>query len=57
MRARLVAASVMVGWILTSMALLLLFRGVPLRVRGALILGSLIVLIIGLGWLQHARRR
>ncbi len=57
MRSRLLAAGVMVAWILASMALLVAFRGVPLRVRGMLILGSLLVLIIGLGWLQLARRK
>ncbi len=45
MRARLAAAAVFLGWILGSMALLLMFRGIPLRVRGLLILGSLLVLI------------
>lgn len=57
MRSRLLAACVMGAWILGSMALLLIFRGVPLRVRGALILASLLVLIIGLGWLQMTRRK
>lgn len=45
----------MLGWILASMALLLLLRGVPLRVRGLLILGSLLVLIGALGWMKLAR--
>lgn len=55
MRSRLTAAGVLLAWILGSMALLLLFRGVPLRVRGLLILGSLLVLIGALGWMKIAR--
>lgn len=55
MRPRLLAAGVMLIWILGSMALLLLFRGAPLRVRGLLILGSLLVLIGALGWMKLVR--
>ncbi len=55
MRSRLLAAAVLLAWILGSMALLLLFRGVPLRVRGLLILGSLLVLIGALGWMKLVR--
>ena len=56
MRPRFAAAAVMVAWIAASMALLLLFRGVPIRTRGALILGSLIVLIGAIGWMKLTRR-
>ncbi len=45
----------MLAWIAGSMALLLLFRGVPLRVRGLLILGSLLVLIGVIGWMKLVR--
>ncbi len=55
MRPRLLAAGVMLAWIAASMVLLLAFRGVPLRLRGVLIFGSLIVLIAGLGWLKLTR--
>lgn len=55
MRPRLAAAAVMLAWILGSMAILLLFRGVPLRVRGLLILGSLVVIIGALGWMKLVR--
>ena len=55
MRPRLAAAAVMIAWILGSMAILLLFRGVPLRVRGLLILGSLVVIIGALGWMKLVR--
>ncbi len=55
MRPRFAAAAIMLAWILGSMALLLLFRGVPLRVRGLLILGSLLVLIGALGWMKLVR--
>lgn len=37
------------------MVLLLVFRGVPLRVRGLLILGSLIGLIAGIGLIKLTR--
>lgn len=55
MRPRLLAAAVMLAWIAASMVLLLAFRGVPLRLRGALIFGSLLVLIVCLGWLKFSR--
>lgn len=55
MRPRLLAAGVMLAWIAASMVLLLAFRGVPLRLRGALVLGSLVLLIAALGWLKLAR--
>jgi len=38
-----------------SMVLLLALRGVPLRIRGLLILGSLVVMIAVLGWLKLVR--
>ncbi|MBA4136801.1 MAG: hypothetical protein C0518_05740 [Opitutus sp.] len=55
MRPRLAAAGVMLAWIAFSMVLLLAFRGVPLRLRGVLIFGSLVVIIAVLGWLKLAR--
>lgn len=57
MRPRLAAAAVLAAWIGGSMALLLLFRGLPIRVRGLMILGSLLVLIAGLGWLKFRRQK
>lgn len=47
----------MLAWIAASMALLLAFRGVPLRIRGLMILGSLGLLIAGLGWMKLTRKR
>ena len=55
MRPRLVAAGVLLAWIAASMALLFIFRGVPLRLRGLLVVGSLLLLIGALGWLKLAR--
>lgn len=55
MRPRLIAAGVALAWIAASMVLLLAFRGVPLRLRGALVFGSLVLLIAVLGWLKLAR--
>lgn len=57
MRARLLAGAVALAWIVASMILLVAFRGVPLRVRGGLVIGSLVVLLIALQWLRHARRK
>lgn len=54
-RARLAAAAVLVAWIVGSMVLLFALRGVPLRVRGLMIIGSLVVLIAGIGWMKLAR--
>lgn len=54
---RLAAAALMLAWIAGSMALLLAFRGVPLRIRGLMILGSLGLLIAGLGWMKLTRKR
>ncbi len=56
MRPRLAAAGVMLGWIAASTVLLVAFRGVPLRLRGLLILGSLLLLIALLTWLRLRRR-
>lgn len=55
MRPRLIAVGVALAWIAASMVLLLAFRGVPLRLRGALVVGSLVLLIAVLGWLKLAR--
>jgi hypothetical protein len=44
-----------VAWIVGSMVLLFALRGVPLRVRGLMIIGSLVVLIAGIGWMKLAR--
>lgn len=55
MRPRLLAAGVMLAWIAASMVLLLAFRGIPLRLRGGLVFGSLLLLIAGLGWLKLSR--
>jgi hypothetical protein len=55
MRPRLLAGGVMLAWIAASMVLLLAFRGVPLRLRGLLVLGSLLGLIAVLGWLKFRR--
>ena len=55
MRPRLIAAGVMLAWIAASMALLFIFRGVSLRLRGLLVVGSLLLLIGALGWLKLAR--
>lgn len=55
MRPRFLAAGVMLAWIAASMVLLLAFRGVPLRLRGVLVFGSLLLLIAVLGWLKLAR--
>lgn len=56
MRPRVAAGLIMVAWIALSMVLLLLFRGVSLRFRGTLIVGSLVLLIAALGWLTRSRR-
>lgn len=55
MRSRFLAAWVMLAWIAGSMVLLFAFRGVPLRLRGLLILASLLVLIAVIGWIKLAR--
>jgi hypothetical protein len=57
MRPRFLAAGVMLGWIASSMVLLIAFRGVPLRLRGMLILASLLVLIAVIGWIKLSRAR
>lgn len=56
MRPRLAAAGVVLGWIAASSLLLFVFRGVPLRLRGLLVLGSLLVLIAVVTWLRRRRR-
>lgn len=55
MRTRLLAAVPMALWILGSMVLLVAFRGVPWRLRGQLIIGSLLVMIVLLTWLRLRR--
>lgn len=57
MRPRLLAGAVALAWIAASMALLVVFRGVPLRVRGGLVIASLVVLLLALEWLRRARRK
>ena len=52
---RFAAAGVMVAWIIGSMVLLLAFRSVPLRLRGLMIIGSLVLLIAALGWMKLVR--
>ncbi len=42
-------------WIAGSMVLLVAFRGVPWRLRGQLIIGSLLVMIVLLTWLRLRR--
>jgi hypothetical protein len=56
MRPRLAAAGVALGWIAASSLLLFVFRGAPLRLRGLLVLGSLLVLIVVITWLRRRRR-
>jgi hypothetical protein len=56
MRPRLAAAGVALGWIAASSLLLFVFRGAPLRLRGLLVLGSLLVLIVAVTWLRRRRR-
>ena len=54
---RFAAAGVLLAWILASMALLLLFRGLPLRVRGMMIVGSLLLMIAAITWMKLTRAR
>jgi len=56
-RSRLAAAGVMLAWVLGSMALLFLFRGVPVRLRAMLVIVSLLLIILLLGWLKISRRK
>lgn len=57
MRPRLLAGGVALAWIAASMVLLVAFRGVPLRVRGGLVVGGLLALLLALEWLRRARRK
>ena len=57
MRPRLLAGGVALAWIAASMALLVAFRGVPLRVRGGLVGGSLLALLLAIAWLRRTRRK
>lgn len=55
MRTRLLAAAPMALWIVGTMVLLVAFRGVPWRLRGQLIIGSLLVMIVLLTLLRLRR--
>jgi hypothetical protein len=55
-RSRLAAAGVVLAWVLGSMALLFLFRGLPIRLRAMVVIVSLLLMILVLGWLKVARR-
>lgn len=57
MRPRLAAAGVMLGWIAASSLVLVAFSGVPLRLRGLFVVGSLLGLVVLLTWLRRRRRR
>jgi hypothetical protein len=54
-RTRLLAAAPMALWIVGTMVLLVAFRGVPWRLRGQLIIGSLLVMIVLLTLLRLRR--
>lgn len=56
MRTRLLAAVPMALWIAGSMVLLVVFRGVPWRLRAQLIIGSLLVMIVALTLLRLRRQ-
>ena len=56
MKPRLLAAGVALAWIAASMLILVAARGVPLRLRGLLVLAGLAALIALTPWLRRRRR-
>lgn len=52
MQTRLLAALVMVAWIVASIVVLVVFRGVPARFRAYFVILSLVGLIWGIGALR-----
>lgn len=56
-RARFYAALVMLGWLAASLVVLLVFRGVPARLRAYFVVLSLLGLIWGIGALRSRAGR
>jgi hypothetical protein len=52
MRSRLIAALVMLAWLVASLVVLLVFRGMPARFRAYFVIVSLLALIWGIGALR-----
>jgi hypothetical protein len=51
-RSRLAAALIMVAWLVASLGLLLLFRGVPMRLRVLFVFLSLAGIVAGIALLR-----